>query len=187
VINQAMPQALISAAKAAKPGKGASQAKISGSMCVKPMIELFHDEQEIMRLITATWHRHHAIDASLKPWGPYQKISDVNPQVLHPDHLQKSCMSGFWARGFESEPASGVRMKSCVEAYCRDHECIEVARDLCPQLMMQLARGFFTYDDWDYVCSRTEDTIKGAIGKRLGLYTFQGKQYHLKTSMAGHH
>jgi hypothetical protein len=147
VINQAMPQALISAVKAAKPGKGARKAKISGSMCVKTMIELFHDEQETMRLITATWHRHHAIDASLKPWGPYQKISDVNPQVLHADHfLQKSCMPGFWAHSFDTEVVSRLSMKLYAEAYCCGHECMEAARDLYPQLPMQLVCGFFTYD-----------------------------------------
>jgi hypothetical protein len=60
-------------------------------------------------------------------------------------------MLGFWAHDFDPEATSRVEMKSYAEAYYRDHECMEAARHLYPQLMMQLARGFFTHNHWAYV------------------------------------
>jgi hypothetical protein len=42
-------------------------------------------------------------------------------------------------------------------------------------MMMQLACGLLSYEDWVIICSHVWDPVMDSNGKKIGIHTFHGK------------
>jgi hypothetical protein len=64
-------------------------------------------------------------------------------------------------------------------AYCRDHDRTEHLGGAQSQLIMQLAEGFFTKEDWVIIQSRLRDRVKDANQDRIRAHGFKGTTHLL--------
>jgi hypothetical protein len=70
------------------------------TMCAVPRLQFFNDTTNYNPLVTLWWARFRLLDASLLPWEPGQKMTDVNPHTLTPTHHPiQSCRLGNGERG----------------------------------------------------------------------------------------
>jgi hypothetical protein len=84
-----------------------------------------------------------SLDPSLLPWGLDKTIATKNPQVLEKDHfMQTNCYAAFWAKSY-SQNTKGTKTAVDHWMWCREHDRFEEQRTVLPQLLMQLACGFF--------------------------------------------
>jgi hypothetical protein len=171
VINQALPRTLL----AKKP----IHTSYTDS-CILAQMEFFHNEKARNKLISRTFSRMNIIDPSIKPWKLGQKITDVNPHILHRDHyLQQNCMPTFWCYKFETDRDVGTSSEVIYRFFCREHDRFETTRTGTHQLLMILACGFFSLSDWVEVCAAMNDPVKDTNGTRVSCTRFTSKPVHL--------
>jgi hypothetical protein len=116
-------------------------------------MEFFQDEKALKKLITRTFSRMNIIDPSIKPWKLGQKITAVNPHILHHDrYMQQNCMPAFWSLKFESDSDVGTSYEAYYRFFCRENDRFEDTRTGTHQLLMLLAFGFFSVSDWVEIC-----------------------------------
>jgi hypothetical protein len=165
VFNQPIPQALIDAAH---------KTKEQCNLCVQANMDLFFDVQFRSRIAANTWYRFRVVDTSLLPWDPTtEKMSDVNPQILHKDHyFQQNCIPPFWQRSFEAGSLNGASGDAALTGYCFEHDRIEKYSTTKTQLVMQLAGNYFSHEDWVVVLSRMRDPVLDAKGSKLAVSRF---------------
>jgi hypothetical protein len=120
--------------------------------CTTAMIEVFHGIRARNLLAAREWASYRQIDPSLKPWGPYESIASVNPQVLKNDHsMQTHCFNNFWTRDYATKETPTAPSDTWM-VYCREHECYEYPDFKNVHLLSQLGSGLFQrYRDWGYV------------------------------------
>lgn len=71
-------------------------------MCPKAAMEIYNDVHAREHLITLWWSRLRILDPILRPWRRGEKMTDVNLQVLDPNHPVHKCMPPFWSLKFQN-------------------------------------------------------------------------------------
>jgi hypothetical protein len=171
VINQALPRTLL----AKKPNHTKRN-----ECCILAQMEFFQDERARNRLISRTFSRMNIIDPSIKPWKLGQKITDVNPHILHRDHyLQQNCLPIFWSFKFGPDTDGNVGFEAHYRFFCREHDRFETTRTGTHQLLMILACGFLSLSDWVEICSIMNDPVEDRKGARISCGRFTSKPTHL--------
>jgi hypothetical protein len=168
VINQPIPQGLIDAAP--RPLN-------KDTLCLRAHMDIFFDVKFRNRIAANSWYRFRVVDTALLPWDPKsEKMSGVNPQILHKDHyFRRKCLPSFWCRGFEANNLSGAYGGNTLAGYCFEHDCIEINQQTRSQLVVQLAGNYLSHEDWVLIHSRVKDSIRDADGSRIVATVFHGE------------
>lgn len=88
-------------------------------------------------------------------------MAKVNLQVLRSDHsLHLNCVPPFWAIAYERDGVlSSSPGQAAITVYCIEHERVETFGHCYTGLLMRLACGFLSLDDWVLVMSRWGDPV----------------------------
>jgi hypothetical protein len=170
VINQPIPPAPIDAAP---------RLSTKDTLCVRAHMDTFFDVKFRNRISANSWYRFRVVDTTLLPWDPKsEKMSDVNPQILHKDHyFQQKCRPSFWTIDFETnEPRNSVGT-TVLTGYCFEHNCVENNNQIKSQLVVQLAGYYISHKDWVLILSRLKDPVRDVKGSRIAATVFQGECY----------
>jgi hypothetical protein len=60
---------------------------------------------------------------------------------------------------WETDPEAGKADRTSLQAFCYEHNRIETTSSCKFQLMMQLAYGLLSYEDWIIICSHEWDPV----------------------------
>jgi hypothetical protein len=71
-------------------------------MCPKAAMKIYNDVHAREHLITLWWSRLRIMDPILRPWRRGEKMTDVDLQVLDPNHPVHKCMPPFWSLKFQN-------------------------------------------------------------------------------------
>lgn len=121
------------------------------------------------------------MDPSLQPWDfdKGETFFEANPHVLQEDHyLRHNCIGHVWMDGYEKKKSSSANQSyGTIHTYCDEHSRMEPARSIYTQILMQLAFGLFSFEEWVLICAHMWDSMKkGDKAARLAGHDYNGKE-----------